>query len=36
MLADMATAIEAGRQLYLAAARRCDAGRPIGSARVSK
>lgn len=28
MLADMATAIEAGRALYLAAARRKDAGRP--------
>jgi alkylation response protein AidB-like acyl-CoA dehydrogenase len=30
MLADMATAIEAGRALYLAAARLRDAGRPFG------
>ncbi|NUU23648.1 MAG: acyl-CoA dehydrogenase [Streptomycetaceae bacterium] len=30
MLADMATAIEAGRSLYLAAARLRDAGRPFG------
>jgi alkylation response protein AidB-like acyl-CoA dehydrogenase len=29
MLADMATAVEAGRALYLAAARRLDAGRPV-------
>ncbi len=29
MLADMATAVEAGRALYLAAARRLDAGRPM-------
>jgi alkylation response protein AidB-like acyl-CoA dehydrogenase len=31
MLADMATAVEAGRALYLAAARLRDAGRPFGS-----
>ena len=30
MLADMATAVEAARALYLAAARRKDAGRPFG------
>lgn len=30
LLADMATAVEAGRSLYLAAARRRDAGRPFG------
>jgi hypothetical protein len=30
MLADMATTIEAGRQLYVAAARRRDAGQPFG------
>jgi alkylation response protein AidB-like acyl-CoA dehydrogenase len=30
MLADMATAIEAGRHLYVAAARRRDAGQPFG------
>jgi alkylation response protein AidB-like acyl-CoA dehydrogenase len=29
MLADMATAVEAGRSLYLAAARRLDAGAPV-------
>jgi alkylation response protein AidB-like acyl-CoA dehydrogenase len=29
MLADMATAVEAGRALYLAAARRLDAGQPV-------
>ncbi len=29
MLADMATAVEAGRSLYLAAARRLDVGRPV-------
>ncbi|WP_037570691.1 acyl-CoA dehydrogenase family protein [Phaeacidiphilus oryzae] len=30
LLADMATAVEAGRSLYLAAARRRDSGRPFG------
>jgi alkylation response protein AidB-like acyl-CoA dehydrogenase len=30
MLADMATAVEAARALYLSAARRKDAGRPYG------
>ena len=30
MLADMATGVEAARSLYLAAARRRDAGRPYG------
>ncbi len=30
LLADMATSIAAGRALYLAAARLCDAGRPFG------
>ncbi|QBI54175.1 acyl-CoA dehydrogenase family protein [Streptomonospora litoralis] len=31
MLADMATGVEAARELYLAAARRRDAGRPFGT-----